>query len=143
MTKIVAAAILLLIAGAIAIPGQNDKSASRTTWDGVYTTAQAKRGADAYASKCAACHGDDMAGKGEVPALAGLPFLYAWNGKTAAELVDYIHTSMPPSEPGSLTDQQSADFAAAIFGRCGFPEGSEELKPGASLGGIVIQREKH
>ena len=44
---------------------------SKTVWDGVFSTAQAERGAAAYKTACSECHGNDLAGDGFAPALSG------------------------------------------------------------------------
>ena len=43
----------------------------RPIWDGVYTTEQANRGKIAYVEQCASCHGLELGGGDETPALAG------------------------------------------------------------------------
>ena len=48
---------------------------SRSSWSGVYTTAQAAAGEKIYSDKCASCHGADLAGIERAPALAGGTFL--------------------------------------------------------------------
>ena len=49
----------LLLAIAMAALSQET---SRSIWDGVYTEAQAKRGAAIYSAECAGCHGLDLTG---------------------------------------------------------------------------------
>lgn len=119
------AAIPVLCAGLCAIPGLGQKP--RSVLDGVYTVEQAKRGADTYATRCAMCHGGEMQGGPEAPALAGAEFLFSWGGKPASALYNYIHASMPPNEPGSLSDQRCADVLAAIFRKNEYPAGQTEL----------------
>src|SRR5277367_444017 len=92
-----------------------EKPAVRNAWSGVYTAEQAKRGMATYREQCAMCQGEMMNGGGGVPAVAGPEFLYGWNGKTAAELFDYMKGMMPPADPGSLSDQKYADVMAAMF----------------------------
>jgi S-disulfanyl-L-cysteine oxidoreductase SoxD len=48
---------------------------SRPVRDGVYTEDQAKRGSLLYNQHCGACHGADLTGGDEVPALRGDSFL--------------------------------------------------------------------
>jgi mono/diheme cytochrome c family protein len=46
----------------------------KTTLDGVYTDAQASRGQKIYTESCSSCHGDDLSGGGQAPALTGKDF---------------------------------------------------------------------
>ena len=101
--------------------------AGRTVWDGVFTQAQAARGKAAYDQTCAACHGASLAGVDVAPSLSGLRFLSAWGGTTAGELFDRIHTTMPQTDPGSLSGRMVSDIEAYIFEANGFPAGATEL----------------
>jgi cytochrome c len=134
------AAIAMACVGLYAIPAPGQKP--RSAKEGVYTAAQAKRGADAFAAKCAMCHGGDMQGSGqEAPALAGPEFLVNWGGKTAGQLFDYMRMSMPPNEQGSLSDQRYADVLAAIFQKNGFAAGETEIPADSkALSDILIPR---
>jgi len=62
-----------------------------------------------YDMNCAACHGAELQGAGESPALKGAPFLANWKGKTADQLLAFIRQNMPPGGAGSLGD---ADYRA-------------------------------
>jgi mono/diheme cytochrome c family protein len=117
--------------------------AMRSVTDGVYTAEQAKRGADTYASRCAMCHGGEMQGGPEAPALIGAEFQFSWGGKTAGALYNYIHASMPPNEQGTLSGQRCADVLAAIFQKNQFPAGQSELPADAkALTDLVIPKDK-
>jgi len=115
---------------------------SRTVWDGVYTTAQADRSAVRYADDCATCHAANMRGGPGGPNLTGVEFLFAWNGRTAGELFEFVQTSMPPGGGGTLRDAEVADMVAAIFARNGFPPSPDRELPAdrASLESIRITR---
>jgi S-disulfanyl-L-cysteine oxidoreductase SoxD len=116
---------------------------AQNVWTGVYTADQAKRGLETYKQQCGMCHGETMSGGGGVPAVAGPEFLYSWNGKNAGELFDYLKAMMPPSDPGSLSDQKYADVMAAMFQTDGFPAGQAELKPDSkALADIAITKDK-
>jgi mono/diheme cytochrome c family protein len=99
--------------------------AKKSVKEGVYTADQAKRGEPVYKEQCAACHGDDLAGSGPMPPLAGNDFAKNW--KTVGDLFDKIHTSMPASAPGSLSEAQTADIIAYIFSVGKYPAGAAEL----------------
>ena len=101
--------------------------AAKSVSEGVYTAEQAKRGEAVYKEQCAACHGDSLEGSGPMPALAGPDFSKAWKGKTAADLFEKTHSTMPATAPGSLTEKQTADVLAFMFMTAKFPAGSTEL----------------
>ena len=99
----------------------------RSVWEGVYTSAQAERGAAAYAQACAMCHGAQLAGTGEAKALAGPEFLSNWNGLTMGDLFERTRTTMPLDKPGSLSREAYADALAYILKFNSFPTGEREL----------------
>jgi S-disulfanyl-L-cysteine oxidoreductase SoxD len=98
-----------------------------SVWDGIYNEDQAKRGADDFAAHCASCHGADMSGTGEAPALIGAQFISDFNGETVGDLFDRIRTTMPQDNPGGLSRDQYAETVAFIFKSNGFPPGAKEL----------------
>ena len=99
--------------------------AAKSVKEGVYTAEQAKRGEALYKDNCAACHGEDLAGSGPMPALAGNDFVGNW--KTVGDLFEKTHTSMPASAPGSLSEQQTSDIIAFLLQKSNFPAGQAEL----------------
>jgi len=99
--------------------------AKKSVKEGVYTAEQAKRGEPIYKEQCAACHGDDLSGSGPMPPLAGNDFAKNW--KTVGDLFDKIHTSMPASAPGTLSEPQTADIIAYMFSVGKYPAGQTEL----------------
>ncbi len=101
--------------------------AARSVWEGVYTAAQASRGAAVYAEACAFCHGTALTGGESAPPLAGADFLSNWNGLTAGDLFDRIRTTMPADRPGKLNREQDADILAYILSMNQFPAGESEL----------------
>src|SRR5262249_10751654 len=118
------ALILTLLASAIVLAFPQDKP--KTTGDGVYTAAQAKRGEELYSQTCAACHGADLSGA-DAPALSGSAFNTGWNDLSVADLADRIRTTMPADAPGSLTRQQLVDVVAFLLSKNGFPAGETDL----------------
>jgi mono/diheme cytochrome c family protein len=95
--------------------------------DGIYTDAQAARGAAAYPQHCAACHGASLGGLGEAPALAGAQFISDFNGLTVGDLFDRIRTTMPLNNPAGLSRDQYADILSFILKSNGYPAGQKEL----------------
>ena len=125
--KIAATAGAILIAAALGVLAQPP---SRSTWDAVYTRAQAERGRQLYDHHCLDCHGEDLEGDVvEHPALAGDQFLYKWNGQTVGDLFARIHRDMPMDDPGILTRQNAVDLTAFLLRFNGFPDGAQELPP--------------
>jgi mono/diheme cytochrome c family protein len=111
---------LLTIALLIALQQQ-------TTWDGVYTAAQAKRGAELYANQCASCHGLALTGGESAPPLTGGDFLSNWNQLSVGDLFDRIRQTMPADRPGTLTRAETASVLAHILNVGEFPAGKTEL----------------
>ncbi|HEX4637007.1 MAG TPA: cytochrome c [Rhizomicrobium sp.] len=96
-------------------------------WDGVYTEAQAARGNAGFADHCARCHGADLGGTGEAPALSGPQFLSDFDGLSLGDLFDRIRTTMPQDDPGGLTRDQYADMLAFLLKANALPSGAKEL----------------
>ena len=127
----IAAVAGLTVIGAMrsAARAQESAQATRSVWDGVYTTEQEKRGAEKYSGTCARCHGEDLAGTGEAAPLSGPAFLANWDGLTVGDLADRIIRTMPQNDPGHLTRRQVADIITHVLSVNGFPAGKKELDP--------------
>ncbi|MEO8683002.1 MAG: cytochrome c [Vicinamibacterales bacterium] len=106
--------------------------APRTVWDGVYTEAQAARGAVLFDRDCAGCHGPSGEGGGMAPALVESAFAANFDGQTVGDLFDRNRATMPPGKEGQMTAQQTADITAAMLRFNKFPAGEAEL-PGQSM----------
>jgi mono/diheme cytochrome c family protein len=115
-------ASLLLAQALILVSAQG-----KTTLDGVYTAAQAARGQKIYTDSCAGCHGDDLSGGGQAPALAGKDFNADWNDLAMSDLFDRTHGTMPADKPGTLTPAQTVDAIAWLLQKGNFPAGETEL----------------
>jgi mono/diheme cytochrome c family protein len=115
---------VVLAAGLICLQAQS----ARSVWDGVYTSAQAKRGGTLYAANCASCHGTELNGGESAPPLTGGDFLSNWNGLTIGDLFDRIRVSMPADRPGRLSREQDADVVAYMLSVGQFPAGAAELE---------------
>ena len=99
----------------------------KTTWDGVYSDAQAKRGESVYSQSCASCHGPDLAGLDTAPSLSGADFNTGWNDLPLSDLFERVKTTMPGDAAGSLQPQQYADVIAFLLAKDNFPAGASEL----------------
>lgn len=117
----------------VAIIAQSEPS----VWDGVYTDAQASRGATLYEKECGQCHGPGGAGGGMAPALAGAAFSANYDGQSVGNLFDRNRTTMPPGKEGQLSAQDNADITAYVLKMNEFPAGQNELSSsGMALKGI-------
>jgi quinoprotein glucose dehydrogenase len=96
--------------------------ATKTVWDGVYSAAQVQRGAKILSEQCSLCHGEQLQGGPGIPGVVGPAFMFNWDNKPVRGLFDFIRTTMPPGQAGSLADQSYADVVAALLQANGFPE---------------------
>ncbi len=94
---------------------------------GIYTAEQANIGQAAYQVTCAACHRPDLQGGNEAPPLRGNNFMNAWRGRSTSELYNKIASSMPPTMPGSLSEQAATSIVAFILRSNGAPAGTREF----------------
>jgi mono/diheme cytochrome c family protein len=99
----------------------------KTTQDGVYTEVQAKRGEQTYAKACASCHGADLSGSGQAPALGDGDFNKEWDAQPLSDLFDRIHATMPADAPGTMQPADVADVMAFIFAKARIPSGAADL----------------
>ena len=101
--------------------------AARTVWDGVYTEAQATRGATLFEKECAGCHGPEGEGGGMPPALSGAAFAANYDGQTVGDLFERNRTTMPVGKEGQLSRQHVAEITAFMLQVNKFPSGPTEL----------------
>jgi quinoprotein glucose dehydrogenase len=122
--------IKFILAGAFII-GLAAAQSPSSVRNGVYSEAQAARGAALYQTACASCHGDKLQGKGQTPALSGSDFTMNWDGMTVGDLFDKMQTSMPADKPGSLSREQNANLVAYLLSANKFPSGKADLSSDA------------
>jgi mono/diheme cytochrome c family protein len=120
---------LFLTAGLLALPAksaaQSDPADSaRSTKAGVYTREQAARGSELYALNCVSCH--------TAASHVGPAFVAKWQGRALSELLAYVRSEMPKSDPGSLSDSEYLVLLTYLLKMNGMPPGLEAL-PGDSL----------
>jgi S-disulfanyl-L-cysteine oxidoreductase SoxD len=122
------------------VPAVPAAAAMRLASAGVYTDAQAVRGKAFYSDTCLQCHGGELEGVEEDPALAGRVFLSHWGKSSVGALHAYIDKTMPPGNGGALGAVAEADVVAYILSRNGFPAGSTPLPADpAGLNGIALK----
>ncbi|MEO8052942.1 MAG: PQQ-binding-like beta-propeller repeat protein, partial [Acidobacteriota bacterium] len=100
---------------------------------GVFTAEQASNGNSVYSQNCAACHGINMEGSGDAPALVGGSFMLKWRPKMVSELFGEILQTMPANDPGSLSEAAALNSTAFILERNGAAAGPQALTPGATM----------
>ena len=69
---------------------------------------------------------EDLSG-GEARPLVGTRFWEAWGEDSLGSLLDLISTTMPRTEPGSLSQQAYLDIVAYILQKNDYPPGRDEL----------------
>jgi len=110
-----------------------------STRTGIYTQAQAADGAKLYAIRCAICHGRQLEGSYEIPALQGR-FIANWSRAPLTNLNDYIARAMPQFAPGSLKSDETAKIVAYLLKENGLPAGSQTLPSGgAAMARIMLE----
>ena len=116
-------AAALIVAAALTAAAQK-----KTSWDGVYSAAQADRGQAAFVKSCGGCHRDDMSGGDDSePPLRGTHFTDKWEGASVAEIYDFVANNMPKSKPGSLPLETCIDIVAFMLKSNEMPAGQAEL----------------
>jgi len=115
-------------------------------WDGVYSEAQAQSGRRLYLSACAGCHGSRLNGAPDnpdmrpAPPIGGPRFLRNWDGQTVRTLFEYSRTTMPPTNPGYLTEEQYLNVIAYMLSVSQLPASDTPLEAGVgSLADILIK----
>ena len=108
---------------------------TKSTYDGVYTAAQAERGKKTFGDKCTACH--------EPSRFSGETFHESWDNKALKEIWDVASGTMPEDNPGSLKQQEYADIIAYFLSLNEYPAGDAELQPNAAaMATIKVDKKK-
>jgi hypothetical protein len=105
----------------------------KTADQGVYTSAQAARGATVFEAHCISCHREG----GTAPVLVSERFTRTFADATLLSLFTTIQTTMPRNAPGSLTEQEYVDVVADLLKSNGYADGMVELTVTA-LGDIKV-----
>src|SRR5229473_8611041 len=118
-----------VICGAVAVIGISIAvtAAQQPARTGPFTAEQAASGRAIYQSTCLTCHLPDMKGTFEAPPLAGANFMNMWRNRPVSDLFNRIRTSMPISNPGSLSYQDTANLVAFILQASGATPGNQTL----------------
>jgi cytochrome c5 len=124
--------LALALAVALAAPvaaaaSRTAQSSPRSVWSGVYTSAQATRGAEGYTRSCVDCHGDDLEGREKAPALAGATFAQRWDGASLKKLLARME-EMPPDDSAPRPPAgEYIDILAFLLSANHVPAGAQPL----------------
>jgi mono/diheme cytochrome c family protein len=132
------AGLLFLASAATVIATAQTSTPRRTVWDGVYTEAQAERGAKSFGQSCAGCHA--LAAEGKAP-LVGQTFWKSFALKTVGDLLQYVSNNMPNGAPGSLAQSAYGDIVALMLKSNGFPAGTTELARDGVANVQIVQKD--
>ncbi len=131
-----AAAAAFVVAGGAAVETASGVAAglsaamqetTGSTLDGVFTSAQARRGRRVYNQNCASCHGQGLRGGEMAPSVAGSDFIVFWTELPVGALFERIKVTMPEDGPGRLSDEEYTDVVAYMLDRNDYPSGDAEL----------------
>ena len=105
------------------------------TKPGPFSDAQAQAGQGVYTKSCAVCHESG----GETIRLIGAGFTDTWRKRSTKELYTRIKTTMPFSNPGSLSEAEAASVVAYILKSNGAAAGPAALTPATdvAINGII------
>lgn len=133
-TLVVKLAVLVLAVAGVIAPYAWAQSGERTSRDGIYSAAQAARGARLFESICMNCHEiGEFTGEGAY--FAGV------EGDPLWETFEYIWAEMPEDDPASLDPEEYAAVLAYLFASYGLPAGEVDLPVDRdSLRAIAIAR---
>ena len=102
---------------ALALAAQTER---RTVRDGVFSAAQAQRGARVFESICTSCHDiAEFTGPGA--------YLEDVEGESIWETFEFVSSEMPEDDPGSLELEEYAAVLAYILSVYGLPSGTRDL----------------
>ena len=103
----------------------------RSVWDGVFSTAQARRGEQKFAENCGFCHPLTLVGPDDhVDGWSGEPLVgdqFLRRFRDAFTLFDVMRSTMPATAPGELGSRSYVDLISFILEANKFPAGDKEL----------------
>lgn len=116
LTRTLLASGILL--GLIACSGESTEqtpAASASAVAGTSFSSQAEAGTTAFATNCAACHGQNMEGTTLGPILSGQAFIQRWGTQTPALLLNNIQANMPPGGNDGISADDYLNIVAHIL----------------------------
>ena len=94
-----------------------------TTNDKIFSKQQAKIGATLYKNNCLICHDKKYF----------RPVFKAWDGQSLGTFYLVMSSSMPESNPGSLSQQEYVDILAYILSLNRYSSGEDVLLPSTEI----------
>jgi mono/diheme cytochrome c family protein len=132
--RIKAGILGLAAAGLAAAWSVGAQDQERTVRDGVFSARQAARGERLFESICMNCH--DI-----TEFTGGDAYLEEVEGESLWDTFEYIWSSMPEDDPGSLNPEDYAAVLAYVFSIYGLPSGEVDMPiDRKSLEAITIMR---
>jgi len=119
----------IVLAGLAVLLG--DVVAAQSGGAPAFTKEQVEAGRERYTSSCARCHGDDLGGNAEAPALAGSSFMASWGSQTTLDFFRYSQ-GMPPEGPRLQADQY-VSVVAYVLQQNGASAGSQAMTPSTAV----------
>jgi mono/diheme cytochrome c family protein len=95
---------------------------------GPFTQEQVVAGHKSFGEWCSGCHGDNLAGGGEAPALTGAIFNHDWSNQSVGAFNAFIANAMPQGLEGSLKPEEYAVITAFIMAANGAKPGTAPFK---------------
>lgn len=132
MNSMATAAVMIMALTVVARMGAQTPAAGaqKTTKSRVYSAAQAARGEQMYMNTCVSCH---------PPATYKGAVFLNWQGRSLADLLEFLTDKMPKNDPGSLTPKEYMEVVAYLLKINSMPAGRVELPANpATLRGITI-----
>jgi len=111
-------------AARVAVAASGVAPSTPTALNGVFSAAQAARGAEQFRQACSTCHaiGDQAAS-----------LRSKWGNGTLRDLFSVVSTTMPQNNPGSLSPGDYASLVAYYLQQSGFQPGSSDLPADPAL----------
>lgn len=129
---LLAAAALSVVPAAVSAAPDSAEGAPQ------FTSGQVSAGKSIYSNNCASCHGGSLEGTNDAPALSGDFFSAYWDGKTVADLYNYMHDFMPPTAPGTLAEEDYLNITAYVLSEFGHAAGEEALNLEGDPSSMII-----
>jgi quinoprotein glucose dehydrogenase len=113
--SITVALLAIIIVGCSKHEDSKDTSTASKVIDSVSTSVQVQQGMKIYAEQCALCHGSDLHGTEGGVELMGDRFMSKWSSQDRDSLFVLTKTTMPKTNPNSLSDDACKAVIAYIL----------------------------
>ena len=81
-----------------------------------------------------------MKGGDQVPPLVGETFMSHWQGRSVKDFFDRVRTTMPQTNPGSLSDRDYIDIISYLLEANDFPPGKEDLQSNSTEAIVKVKK---